>query len=90
MRLEEEFEGRGIVFVSLSADKPADTQKWKDMVKEFGMKGICGIAPDAFNHAFFEKYKVKSIPRFILIDPDGNIVMTKARRPSDPVLKMQL
>lgn len=90
MRLEEEFEGRGIVFVSLSADKPADTQKWKDMVKEFGMKGICGIAPDAFNHAFFEKYKVKSIPRFILIDPDGNMVMTKARRPSDPVLKMQL
>ena len=33
------------MFVSLSADKPADTQKWKDMVKEFGMKGICGIAP---------------------------------------------
>lgn len=90
MRLEEEFKGRDIVFVSLSADKPADTQKWKDMVQEFGMKGICGIAPDAFNHPFFEKYKVKSIPRFILIDPQGNIVMTKARRPSDPVLKLQL
>ena len=43
MRLEEEFEGRGIVFVSLSVDKPADTQKWKDMVKEFGMKGIWGL-----------------------------------------------
>ncbi|HJA15953.1 MAG TPA: TlpA family protein disulfide reductase [Candidatus Butyricimonas faecavium] len=90
MRLEEELKERDIVFVSLSADKSVDTQKWRDMVREFGMKGICGIAPDAFDHPFFEKYKVKSIPRFILIDPQGNIVMTKARRPSDPVLKMQL
>ncbi|MDE7074486.1 MAG: TlpA family protein disulfide reductase [Odoribacter sp.] len=90
MRLEEEFKEKGIVFVSLSADKPADSQKWKDMVREFGMKGICGIVPNAFEHPFFERYQIKSIPRFILIDPDGNIVMTRARRPSDPVLKMQL
>lgn len=90
MRLEEQLEGRDIVFISLSADKPEDTQVWKKMVQELGIKGVCGIAPDAFNHPFFEKYKVKSIPRFILIDPEGNIVMTKARRPSDPILKMQL
>ena len=48
------------------------------------------MAPDAFNHKFFERYGIRSIPRFLLVDPQGNVVISKARRPSDPVLKQQL
>ena len=37
------------------------------MASMFGMKGICGIAPDAFNHAFFEKYKVGENRAFLKV-----------------------
>lgn len=89
-KLEHELKGRDIEFLSISVDKPADKNKWLAMLKEFGMDGNCVISPDAFNHEMFETYQVKSIPRFMLVDPEGRIVFTRGRRPSDPVLKMQL
>ena len=33
---------------------------------------------------FIEAYVVRNIPRFILIDPRGNIVNAEMSRPSDP------
>ena len=35
---------------------------------------------------FVTDYAINSIPRFLLIDPDGNIVSADAPRPSDPKL----
>ena len=35
-------------------------------------------------------YGVTGIPRFILIDPNGNILKSDAPRPSDPELDKQL
>jgi hypothetical protein len=39
---------------------------------------------------FMIKYGVTSIPRFILLGPDGNIVNSNAQRPSDPALQDKL
>ncbi|MFR2025013.1 MAG: TlpA family protein disulfide reductase [Odoribacter splanchnicus] len=60
------------------------------MLEESGLEEHGVMAPDAFNHKFFERYGIRSIPRFLLVDPQGNVVISKARRPSDPVLKQQL
>lgn len=90
IKLEKELQGKDIEFLSVSVDKQADKGKWLQMLKDFGMEENCVISPDAFNYDMFQKYEVKSIPRFMLIDPEGKIVMTKSRRPSDPVLKLQL
>ncbi|MEG2228286.1 MAG: TlpA disulfide reductase family protein [Odoribacter sp.] len=89
-KLEEELEGRDIEFLSVSVDKLADKNKWLATLKELGMNGNCAISPNAFNYEMFKLYKVTSIPRFILVDPEGRIVFDKGRRPSDPILKMQL
>jgi hypothetical protein len=35
-------------------------------------------------------YGINSIPRFILIAPDGTVVDADAKRPSDPALTAQL
>ena len=35
---------------------------------------------------FVQDYAIEGIPRFILIDPEGNIVSADAPRPSDPRL----
>jgi hypothetical protein len=37
--------------------------------------------------SFQKAYQITGIPRFILIDPNGNIVDANAPRPSDPKLK---
>jgi hypothetical protein len=36
---------------------------------------------------FEQEYQISGIPRFILIDPKGNIVNANAPRPSEPRLK---
>ncbi len=89
-KLAEELKGKDIAFLSISVDKQKDKEKWKEMLKEFGLEDHGVISPDAFNHPFFQKYGVSSIPRFILVDPDGKVLISKSRRPSDVVLKLQL
>ena len=36
---------------------------------------------------FIRDYNINSIPRFILVDPEGNIVSADAMRPSDPQIR---
>ena len=35
-------------------------------------------------------YEIPTIPRYMLFDPQGRLVMWDGRRPSDPLLKKQL
>lgn len=89
-RIEEEYEKRNIHFVSLSVDKPVDKNKWVQYVRQNKLKGIQLITENAFDAEFIRKFNINSIPRFILIDPDGKIISADAKRPSDPALKAQL
>ncbi|HAT63123.1 MAG TPA: TlpA family protein disulfide reductase, partial [Flavobacteriaceae bacterium] len=43
-----------------------------------------------WNSKFVKDYYINGIPRFILIDPNGNIVTPDAPRPSNPKLKEML
>lgn len=79
--LEEEYRGKNIEFVSISTDRKGDYQKWKDMVKEKDLKGVQLYFGE--DMAFMQEYNVTSIPRFILVDPNGNIVDANAPRPSE-------
>jgi thiol-disulfide isomerase/thioredoxin len=78
--LEEEYKGKNIEFVSISTDKKEAYSKWKDMIKEKEMGGVQLWAGD--DQQFSIDYNIRSIPRFIFIDPDGNIVNANAPRPS--------
>jgi hypothetical protein len=60
------------------------------MVDENHMGGIQLIADNEFFSGFIKQYNVQGIPKFILIDPDGNIVNSTAPRPSDPELLVLL
>ena len=88
-KIEEEYaDNENILFMGVPID--ADKAAWKKMVKEKEMYGVQLIAEDAWNSKINQDYLIKGIPRFILVDPDGNLVSANAHRPSSDALKEQL
>ena len=78
--LEEEYKGKNIEFVSISTDKQNKHEAWKNMIVSKGMSGIQLYA--GADQSFMQEYQINSIPRFIFIDTEGNIVDANAPRPS--------
>ncbi|KJD32868.1 thioredoxin [Tamlana nanhaiensis] len=98
--LEAEYHDKNIQFVSLSVDDGrgyrADTKEesaelakagWKKMIADKALGGIQILSPNGWQTDFVQNYKINGIPRFILIDPDGNIVSADAPRPSSEKIK---
>lgn len=88
--VEEKYHGKKIEFVSISVDQAKDHEKWKKMVGDQSLGGVQLFADKDWSSAFVQAYGINSIPRFILIGPDGKIVDADAKRPSDPGLQAQL
>jgi thiol-disulfide isomerase/thioredoxin len=85
-KLEEDYKGKNIEFISISIDAKKDYEKWKKMVTDKNLGGIQLIADSDWSSQFALDYAIVSIPRFILLDPEGKIVNADAPRPSDPAL----
>ena len=91
-KLEKDYHNKNIVFVSISTDEPNKSggswekanEKWKNFVKQRQLGGVQLWSGEDFS--FQQAYQINSIPRFILVDPNGNIVDANAPRPSDPRL----
>ena len=77
-KIEEEFHDKNIVFMSISTDE--NKEAWERMVKEKNMQGVQLHA--GRGSSISKDYIINFIPRFILIDPEGNIVNSNAPRPS--------
>ncbi|WP_282136830.1 TlpA family protein disulfide reductase [Seonamhaeicola maritimus] len=97
--VEEKYRGKNIEFVSISVDegrgfkgdtpearKAASIEGWKKMIAEKEMGGVQLLSDKAWKSDFVQGYKIMGIPRFILIDPNGNVVDANAPRPSSPKL----
>ena len=81
-QLEEKYREEDIAFVSLSIDKLTNISKWKDMIVDKELEGIQIIADKAWRSKFVTDYVIEGIPRFILIDKDGNLMDPMAPRPA--------
>ena len=92
--LEKQYHDKNIQFVSLSIDDDRShggswdkaREDWKAMIADKELSGVQLFAPNGWQSPFVLDYKIKGIPRFILIDPNGNIVTPDAPRPSSPEL----
>ena len=89
-KMEEDYHGKNIEFVSISVDKVSDRAKWQKMVTDKSMGGVQLFADKDWSSEFIKAYGINSIPRFILIGPDGKIVDADAKRPSEAALRTQL
>lgn len=85
-KIEEQFQGKNIFFVGISIDNVKDRIKWRNLVNKKQLGGIHLLADKEFESNFIKSYAINSIPRYILLDINGNIVNANAPRPSDPKL----
>ncbi len=83
-KLEEKFKNSNIQFISISIDTKEDEPKWRKMIADKNMDHGTQLLADAnFDSSFVKEYFIDGIPRFILLDPQGNIINQNAPRPSD-------
>lgn len=80
--LKEHFHGRtDIVFLYISIDE--DEDKWKATIKKRDIKGVHLISKRGEDQDIIQKYNAPSIPKFVLIDKNGNLAKADAKWPSE-------
>ncbi|MBO3098086.1 TlpA family protein disulfide reductase [Gelidibacter pelagius] len=93
--LDAKYADKNIQFVSISIDDAMRSgggdlevakSKWKTMVEEENLIGLQLFSDKNWQSDFVKDYKINGIPRFILIDPNGNVVDANAPRPSSKKL----
>lgn len=85
-KLEREYHKKNIHFVSISVDQ--DKKAWENMVKKDKLGGLQLWANSSRKSDFIDSYKIKGIPRFILLDKEGKIINANAPRPSSKEIKL--
>ena len=83
-KLAEKYKGQNIKIISISIDKEEDQQKLKDFVKTNDAPGIQLMA--SRESEFIKGFDIRSIPRYILLGPNGTVISEDAPRPSDIAL----
>ena len=78
--LEAYYHDRGVEFMSISTDQ--DVEKWKAFIIDQSLTGLQVHQSDNMDLSVSKNFMVNSIPRFILLDKEGNIVSADAPRPS--------
>lgn len=81
--LQKEYMDKDIHFLTIAIGESANQKHWKDFLAENFHAGIHTFA-DAKNE-FNKDYMIISVPRFILIGPDGVIIDANAPRPSGQI-----
>lgn len=82
-KLEEEYHGKNIEFVSISVDDKKQHEKWRQTIVDREMTGVqlfSGKKQAELEWA--QNFLITGLPKFIIIDPEGKIVNSNAPAPS--------
>ena len=89
-KLEKKYHDKNIVFVGISVDDKDEYKLWKETIDNKEMGGVQLFADKSFESDFVDAFGVASIPRFILISPEGIIVESHFSKPSHKVTEERL
>lgn len=88
-KLVEKMAGSSSVqFVSFSVD--SDVEAWKRKLESDNPAWPQFILDAEANKTLSETLNITGIPRFFILDPDGNVLNPDAKRPSNPELEAEL
>jgi len=87
-KIANDYGEENLKILTVSIDKTKEV--WKEYLQNKESVGKQLYADGAFKSNFAEQFKIKSIPRFILLDPKGKIVDVNAPRPSKKELRTVL
>ena len=80
--LAEFLKAKNIKQLYISLDSDIYEKRWKEMIKYYNLKGNHIRASEELKHDFREIHGFTGIPRYLLIDENGKIVVDNASRPS--------
>ena len=84
--LHEKLKNQKITFVYISID--ADKDKWVQAIKEENlMSNNMYLALNYPNAKFYTELNLKTIPRYMIFDNEGKLLLEDAPRPSETRLK---
>lgn len=75
---------KNVVFLYISIDDTED--RWKKGIEQNQIGGVNALSPGGWSSAVCTKFNISSIPRYMLIDKQGNIANANAKRPSDETI----
>ena len=83
-KIKQEFKGKEVVFLYISSDR--NEKAWRNAVTALDIKGENYRASAKVWNEYNDLFDVKYIPRYVLIDKNGQVVNDNAKRPSDPAI----
>lgn len=79
--LEKQYAGKDLIFISVSLDK--SKAAWLKAAKEENLHGYVLHAEGDFKNPFPKHYSIDAIPRYMLIDAEGNIISDNMMKPQN-------
>ncbi|HLV46821.1 MAG TPA: TlpA disulfide reductase family protein [Flavobacterium sp.] len=73
-----------VVYIFLSLDRAKD--KWKTAIEKYDLRGEHYYLNETMKGEFGQSINLDWIPRYILVDAEGNIALKKAIVANDPIL----
>ena len=88
--LHKQYKDKDVVFLYLSIDN--DFEKWQKANRDEGLSQnrFSLLAVNYPNANFYKKLNLRSIPRYLLYDKQGNLVHKNAPNPDSDVIKQEL
>ncbi len=82
-KLKEQFGRKGVRFIYISLDE--NPAAWQLAMKQLRLHVADSyIIPETKDSEILQKYKINSIPRYMIMDREGKVINANAPRPSDP------
>ena len=81
--MKKKYQGRKIGFESINMDLDSKVADWLRLTKELKITGNNYRVLGGFNKAFAKGYQVSSIPKYLLFDPNGDLVNDDFVSPTD-------